>query len=213
MFAAAIAFGVTAGVSIVPVLLRPAPAVPAAVAATVAPPVAAPPAVLPTATAATTAVANETAEPAVTAAPVAGRPSTPKAAASPAAATAPGRSLDLHSITQGAPNITPTDEPGGSNEGPKAAGQCLSQGQILQVYGLHQAALRRVCWDRNPTSKLTVSVSADMTIGPDGVPQSVSASGDEPSVSKCIENEVRTWRFPAMGCTQKATVPFKLVRQ
>ena len=52
-----------------------------------------------------------------------------------------------------------------------------------------------------------------MTVGADGSAQGVSASGDEPSVAKCIENDVRGWHFPAMGCSQKTGFPFKFVRQ
>jgi hypothetical protein len=130
----------------------------------------------------------------------------------PAPSSAPttaGRSLDLHGLTGG--NVTPTEDPG--SEGPKAPGQCFSEGQVQQVIGMHQLAIRRSCWERNPTSKPTVNVSVALTIGPDGAAQSVSASGDEASVAKCIENDVRGWRFPAMGCSQKTSFSFKFVRQ
>jgi hypothetical protein len=52
-----------------------------------------------------------------------------------------------------------------------------------------------------------------VTIGPDGVPQNASASGDDPSVAKCVENDVRGWHFPALGCSQKTGFSFKFVRQ
>jgi len=58
-----------------------------------------------------------------------------------------------------------------------------------------------------------VNVGVSMTIGPDGSAQSVAANGDEPSVAKCIENDVRGWRFPAMGCSQKTNFSLKFVRQ
>ena len=60
---------------------------------------------------------------------------------------------------------------------------------------------------------VSVNVGVSMTIAPDGSAQSVSASGDELSVAKCIENDVRGWRFPAMGCSQKTSFSFKFVRQ
>jgi hypothetical protein len=120
-----------------------------------------------------------------------------------------GRSLDLHSLT--ASTVAPSEDPG--SDTPKAPGQCLGEGQVQQVIGLHQLAIRRSCWERNPTAKPTVNVSISMTVGPDGSAQSVVASGDEPSVTKCIENDVRGWRFPAMGCSQKTSFSFKFVRQ
>ena len=96
---------------------------------------------------------------------------------------------------------------------PRPPGQCISGGQVQQVIGLHQLAIRRTCWERNPTVKPTVNVSVSLTVGPDGSAQGVSASGDEPSVAKCIENDVRGWHFPAMGCSQKTGFSFKFVRQ
>jgi hypothetical protein len=138
----------------------------------------------------------------------------PKSSATSATAPAPtttARGLDLHSMSPGS-NVLPTDDPGGG-DAPKAAGQCLSEGQVVQVLGVHQLAIRRTCWERNPTTKQSVNVTVSLTVGPDGSAQGVSASGDEPSVAKCIENDVRAWHFPAMGCSQKTAIPFKFVRQ
>jgi hypothetical protein len=127
------------------------------------------------------------------------------------APTTNGRSLDLHSFTGGS-NVAPTDDPSGG-DAPAAPGQCLSGGQVQQVIGLHQLAIRRTCWERNPTVKPTVNVAVSLTVGPDGSAQNVSTSGDEASVAKCIENDVRSWHFPAMGCSQKTGFSFKFVRQ
>jgi predicted Zn finger-like uncharacterized protein len=121
-----------------------------------------------------------------------------------------GRTLDLHGIG-GGPTITPTDDPG--SDGPKAAGSCISEGQIRQVIQLHQIAIQRTCWERNASTKIAVNVSVTATIAPDGTTQGATATGDDPAVAKCIENDVRGWHFPAMGCSQKIAVPFKFVRQ
>ncbi len=138
-----------------------------------------------------------------------GTKAAPSASASTSAAST-GRTLDLHGIGTG-PTIAPVDDMG--NDGPKAPGNCLSEGQVQQVIGLHQVAIRRSCWERSSTTKLTANVAVSLTVGTDGSAQSVSASGDDPSVAKCIENDVRGWRFPAMGCTQKTGFSFKFVRQ
>jgi predicted Zn finger-like uncharacterized protein len=124
-------------------------------------------------------------------------------------ATSSGRSLDLSGISRN--NLLPGEDPG--SEGPKTPGQCFSEGQVQQVIGNHQVGVRRACWERNATTKLTVNVAVALTIGPDGSAQSVTTTGDEPSVAKCIENDVRSWRFPAMGCSQKTGFSFKFVRQ
>jgi hypothetical protein len=137
----------------------------------------------------------------------------PRMNAGPGASTAAagGRSLDLHSLTQNSSVAPTSDDPG--TDGPKAPGQCFSQGQVQQVIGLHQLAIRRSCWERDPTTKPTVNIGVSLTIGPDGSAQNVSASGDEQSVARCIENDVRGWHFPAMGCSQKTGFSFKFVRQ
>jgi predicted Zn finger-like uncharacterized protein len=197
-----VAFGVTAAIS----LFRPAPQAPAPVIVQVP--------AAPVATAAPTAAATGTAssEPAATASSPTGKAATatgPKVAAA-ATPTSTGRSLDLHSLAQNS-NVGPGEDPG--QDGPKAPGQCFSQGQVQQVIGLHQVSIRRACWERDPTTKPSVNVAVSMTIGTDGSPQGVSASGDEASVAKCIENDVRGWHFPAMGCSQKTGFSFKFVRQ
>ncbi len=204
MVASAMAFGIVAAFLL---FSKPAPAPVVTVAAP--PPAPAPPP--PTASAAALAppepVPSAAPAPAPTHGPVAMAPHNSGATSSP---PSNGRSLDLHSLS--GTNVAPVgDEPAG--ESPAAAGQCLSGGQVQQVIQMHQLAIRRTCWERNPTAKPTVNVSVNMTVGGDGSAQSVSASGDEPSVAKCIENDVRNWHFPAMGCSQKTGFSFKFVRQ
>jgi predicted Zn finger-like uncharacterized protein len=205
MVAGAIAFGVTAGLTRSP---APAPVVQAPAAPTVV-----------STAAVNTGATTASPESAPTSNQVVTKTSTttgggPKTAiatgAAATTATAGGRSLDLHSLTQNS-NVAPTAED--PNEGPKAPGQCFSQGQVQSVIGMHQLAIRRSCWERDPTTKPTVNVSVSMTIGTDGSAQAVAASGDESSVVKCIENDVRGWHFPAMGCSQKTGFSFKFVRQ
>jgi len=210
MIAAAISFGIASAVVVVPVFLaRSASPAPSASAAPSAPAAAAP-----TSAASAAPTATDVAEPVMNQTTIVGKQPSPTAGSkvvATAAPQSPGRALDLHALAQNAPTIAPVDELGG--DAPKAAGQCFSEGQVQQVIGLHQVAIRRACWERNPTAKLTVNVSVSMTIGSDGSAQSVAANGDEPSVAKCIENDVRGWRFPAMGCSQKTNFSLKFVRQ
>jgi len=215
MVAAAAAFGITAAFIW---LSRPSEPAPAPV--TWPSPSASASAAAASATAAPTAapISADTPEPATpTASPAAKAPAAPRATATAApspnaAASNPGRSLDLHSLAQSAPAITPTDEPSG--DAPKgSSGQSLTEGQVQQVIAAHRTAIGRVCWERNPTSKNAVNVSVLLTVGGDGSAQNVSATGDEGSVAKCIENDVRTWRFPATGSSQRTNFSLKFVRQ
>ncbi|MCL2449759.1 MAG: zinc-ribbon domain-containing protein, partial [Polyangiaceae bacterium] len=101
------------------------------------------------------------------------------AAAAAAASASSGRALDLRGLSGN--TVAPTDEMGG--DGPKAAGQCFSEGQIAQVIGQHQVSLRRTCWERNAAAKTSANISVSLTIGADGSVQNVSSSGDDPSVA------------------------------
>jgi predicted Zn finger-like uncharacterized protein len=134
------------------------------------------------------------------------------APANPAAAAPAARGpLDLHSLTQSQSNVVPTDE--GAGDAPKAPGQCFSSGQVQQFVSTHQAAIQRTCWERNPSNRLASNVSVTLTVDPDGSVQGVSATGDDTTIAKCIENEVGRWHFPGMGCSQRMNIPFHFVRQ
>jgi predicted Zn finger-like uncharacterized protein len=208
MVAAAMAFGVTAGIA---VFLRPAPAPQPVVVQ-----VPAAPAAVALAAPTTTQTAAATADP--TPSPTTSSPRSTLAmatAAKSSAAAAPsatGHGLDLHAISPGS-NVLPTDEPGGGDTPKAVAGQGVSGAQVSQVVGLHQVALRRNCWERNPSQKTAVNVSVTFTVAGDGSVQGVSASGDEPSIATCIANDIRGWHFPATGTSQPVNVPFHFVKQ
>jgi hypothetical protein len=120
--------------------------------------------------------------------------------------------LDLGGLGTGGPR--PTDDPGGSGGGGgPAPGSGITSAQIQQVIGLHQPGVKRSCWERNPTTKAAVNVSVTLTIGADGSASNVSANSDEASVGKCVENDVRTWHFPAMGVTQPTAFSLHFIRQ
>jgi hypothetical protein len=142
---------------------------------------------------------------------VAGVPKGTSAAPTAAAAHGP---LDLQGIA-GSSNVAPTEDPGGGggDTAPRAPGQCISGGQVQTVIGLHRVALQRACWERSSSQKPSANVTVSLTIGADGSAQGVNASGDDPAVARCIENDVRGWKFPAMGCSQPTSIPFHFVRQ
>jgi predicted Zn finger-like uncharacterized protein len=216
MFAGAIAFGVTAATMLLPALMQKAPPpAPVAIAAVQPSPTAGP-----NATAATTASAGpdpaastttaSSAHPAKTTAGVTVAALSGKAAT--ATSTSPSsRSLDISGIRGGITPV-PTDELTG-NDGPKTAGQCFSGGQVSSVIGQHQVGVRRQCWERNAANTPTANIQVSLTIGPQGEVQDVNATGDPSSVAHCVENDVRGWHFPAMGCSQKTSFAFKFVSQ
>lgn len=104
----------------------------------------------------------------------------------------------------------------GGGGGPSAAGGGgFDQAAVERVVANHRAGVKRTCWERvsGPDQKSSVNVTVNATVAPNGSVSSTSSSGDDPMVAKCIENQVRTWQFPAPGESKQIALPFKFVRQ
>ena len=149
-----------------------------------------------------------TSAPAPTGAKVAtGGGARPGAAAAP---TAEKKGIDLGGLVPGTggPNV-------GGGSGPGAAGGGgLDSSSIERVVASHRAGVKRTCWERGGADqKSSVNVLVSATVAPDGSVAGTSSSGDDPVVGKCIESQVRTWKFNAPGSTTTVNIPFKFVRQ
>jgi hypothetical protein len=89
----------------------------------------------------------------------------------------------------------------------------LTQSDISNVVSSRSVAIKRTCYERGNSTANSVNVTAKITVAPSGNVQNVSASGNDSAIAKCIEGQIRTWKFPAPGSTTEVTVPFKFVRQ
>jgi hypothetical protein len=131
--------------------------------------------------------------------------------AKPAPAGEPEKKgLDLGSLSTsgGGPSVGP------SSAGGAAAGGGLDQASVERVVAGHRAGVKRTCWERGGADqKSGVNVTVTANVAPDGSVSSTSSSGDDPVVAKCIESQVKSWRFPAPGATTTLNIPFKFVRQ
>jgi hypothetical protein len=125
-------------------------------------------------------------------------------------ATATGGALDLGGLGEGRTQLS--DDPGAAGGAPRAPGQCLSEAQVMSVINIHQAGVRRVCWEQSPSQKSSVNISVGLTIGAGGNVEAVSAGGDDNSVASCVAAQVRRWSFPAMGCSQKTAFGYHFIR-
>jgi hypothetical protein len=47
----------------------------------------------------------------------------------------------------------------------------------------------------------------------DGRVQGVSASGDEPSITDCVANDLEGWLFPATGNAQAVNLPIHFAKR
>jgi hypothetical protein len=212
MVVLAAAFGITAAIAI---FLRPAAPAPAPVVIQMS---ASPNATAPPTTHATTTGETDPASPpptgsATTKGPLAMAPTTKGTTTAPTASATTtgtgGQKLDLGGL-KGLSGVPTENTAGGNNA---AAGQCLSEGQVRSVIASREYAIRKVCWLNSPSTRPSANISVFVSIGPNGNVESVSATGDDPVVAKCVESNVRSWSFPAGGCTQKTGFSFKFLRQ
>lgn len=153
---------------------------------------------------------SSSAEPAPTTSTEAKGKAAPVAAKGPATKpTAPeSRGLDLGDLIPGGggPNVGPGSPAGGSGGG-------LDQGSVERVVAMHRTGVKRTCWERGGSDRSSVNVMVTANVAPNGKVSSTSSNGDDPVVAKCIENQVRTWQFPAPGSSTAVNIPFKFVRQ
>jgi predicted Zn finger-like uncharacterized protein len=128
----------------------------------------------------------------------------------PAPPPGPGaKTADLSGLLGGAggPSVGAKGPSGGSGGG-------LDSAAVQRVVRERQAGVKRTCWERGGgDGKSSAKVNVSITVAPNGSVQGAKATGDDPVVAKCIENQVRTWHFPAPGETTTVNVPFVFVRQ
>jgi predicted Zn finger-like uncharacterized protein len=136
----------------------------------------------------------------------------PSTAGATTATAAPAVNNDLKSLLGGGSGPSgPTSS--GTSSGGSAGGGGLTQSDISNVVSSRSVAIKRTCYERGNSTANSVNVTAKITVAPSGNVQNVSASGNDSAIAKCIEGQIRTWKFPAPGSTTEVTVPFKFVRQ
>jgi predicted Zn finger-like uncharacterized protein len=106
----------------------------------------------------------------------------------------------------------PNAGPGGGPSG--AGGGGLDSAAVQRVVRDRQAGVKRTCWERGGgEQKSSANVNVAVTVAPNGQVSGATATGDDPVIAKCIENQVRGWSFPAPGSTTTVNIPFHFVRQ
>lgn len=135
--------------------------------------------------------------------------------AAPAAPANTGKAADLSGLVGGSGSGGPVVGGGNTGGGQTGGGGTFDQAAVERVVANHRAGVKRTCWERNsgPDQKSSVNVTVNATVAPNGTVSSASSNGDDPIVAKCIENQVRTWTFPAPGESKQIALPFKFVRQ
>jgi hypothetical protein len=89
----------------------------------------------------------------------------------------------------------------------------LDAALIRRVVAAHRLGIKRTCWDQRADHAPSVNVTVTATIGMDGRVLSSSSSGTDAAVGKCMETQVKTWRFPAARGTTTVHIPFAFMAQ
>jgi predicted Zn finger-like uncharacterized protein len=201
------AFGAMAGFAVFFNKAPPAPAPTVNIVTTQAPP--------PTATGTTgdPVAVIDTANPATSAGATrpAGGGTRPSNAGGAATSTGGAKPIDP-SIAALLGNSTAGPSVGGGSGG-GGSGSALSEDAIQRVVQQRSAGVKRTCWERGGGTESNVNVRVKLTIAASGTVQSSNADGNDPIVSKCIENQVRLWQFPASSGPTTVEIPFHFLRQ
>lgn len=118
-------------------------------------------------------------------------------------------------VTEPAPD---PEDPFGTPDVPPQGG--LDSASVARVVAMHRSAVKRACWDRvNDGKPSSAEVTISVTVAPDGKVRRTSSTGNDPMIAKCVEDQIKTWTFPAHG-TERAggepttlSIPFKFVQQ
>jgi len=109
----------------------------------------------------------------------------------------------------------PTTGPnvGSAGGGGGGGGSALSQEAIEGVVRSRTPGVKRTCWERGGGTEANVNVTVKLVIGSSGGVSSASATGNDPVVTKCIENQTRSWQFPPSNGSTNVDIPFHFLRQ
>jgi predicted Zn finger-like uncharacterized protein len=213
------AFGITAAI----VLLKPAPTVvvaaPSATAATSAPTASATATIaagdIPPVDSSTPAPADSGGTASRTGAGTKSGTSTGsgsggKIAAAPSATAATGKTDPSIAALLNGSGSGPS---AGSGSGSSGGGSALTQDQIESVVRMRSAQVKRSCWEHSATSAKSNNTTVALTISGSGTVSSSSASGNDATISHCIENATRSWQFPPSSGSTTVNIPFHFLSQ
>jgi predicted Zn finger-like uncharacterized protein len=107
-------------------------------------------------------------------------------------------------------NMNNGPTPGAGDPSGGGGGAQLNESMVQSVVSQRQAGVKRTCWERSQTQSASVNETVQIVVGAGGQVTSASATGNDPVVGHCIENEVRHWTFPGQGTVN---IPFHFIRQ
>lgn len=107
--------------------------------------------------------------------------------------------------------VRPPTAPPPKPSPPIPSGRPLSAESIRVTIELYEATTKYACWDAPAVQNVAeVDASVFVVVGKNGEVTSADASGNHPWVVRCLESELRGWRFDGPGKTE---IPFHFVRR
>ncbi len=76
----------------------------------------------------------------------------------------------------------------------------------------HKEALRLACWEHAKSAEKAYIGTMTIRLAPTGKVMSVVTDGTDPPTSKCIDKQVKTWKFPPPSGTASIKLPIRLRR-
>ena len=134
--------------------------------------------------------------------PAGGNGGRPNAKVPTGAAADPSLRALLESSGTG-PN--PTSGGGGGGGGAQ-----LGEEDTQRVVSSHSLGVKRTCWDRSSSTTSSVTETVHIVISGSGSVSSATATGNDPVVGHCLEEEIKRWHWPGGG---EVNVPFHFLRQ
>jgi len=95
----------------------------------------------------------------------------------------------------------------------------LDAASIARVAAAHRPEVKHACWDpigSDAPRGRKASVTVLATVGINGVVEEASSTGSDPKLAKCVEDQLRGWRFPSRDPGDGAvrvTLPFEFMRE
>ena len=92
------------------------------------------------------------------------------------------------------------------------AGPAFDFALVEQIVKQHKDAVRVACWDRSKATEKAYVGTMSLRVGPTGNVVTAEVEGTDQPASRCIEKQVKTWKFPPPSGTATIKVPIRLRR-
>jgi hypothetical protein len=95
---------------------------------------------------------------------------------------------------------------------PPSSRPSLEADEVSRVVAAHRMQVRRRCWEAQ-TSSSSERVTLTLAVLPGGEVAAATAASTNTTLARCIEQQARSWTFPAHAEGATLNVPFVFTRE